>query len=182
MKTWRVIIALSFLLLSGCLVTFKDPIPAHDVAPRGLLGTWSSKNAWGEALELEVSRANNNVYKVISYRKGDRQHRDEYAVTLVRHGSRWYLSAKLPEKYGAHYALAGFEVTEADELVVYNPDMDRFDQWVEQKALEGQSMETSLGKQLLITSSLDKVFGYLDDPANSDVFQEVARYQRAAKQ
>jgi len=30
----------------------------------------------------------------------------------------------------------------------------------------------------LITSPLDQVFDYLDNPANSDVFLEVARYQR----
>ena len=31
MKAWRgVLIALSFLLLSGCLVTFKDPLPASE--------------------------------------------------------------------------------------------------------------------------------------------------------
>ena len=27
----------------------------------------------------------------------------------------------------------------------------------------------------------DKVFAYLDDPANADLFVEVARYQRAAE-
>jgi hypothetical protein len=30
----------------------------------------------------------------------------------------------------------------------------------------------------LISSPLDAVFAYLDDQANSDVFIEVARYQR----
>ena len=33
----------------------------------------------------------------------------------------------------------------------------------------------------LITSPLDTVFTYLDDPANADLFVEVARYQRAAE-
>ena len=38
MKAWRgVLIALSFLLLSGCLVTFKEPLAASDPAPKGLL-------------------------------------------------------------------------------------------------------------------------------------------------
>jgi len=32
-----------------------------------------------------------------------------------------------------------------------------------------------------VDSSLDKVFAYLDDPANSDVFVEAARYQRQAR-
>ncbi|SHM81535.1 hypothetical protein SAMN05216593_103316 [Pseudomonas asturiensis] len=181
MKSWRVIFALSFLLLSGCLVTFKDPIPARDAAPPGLLGHWTSKNAWGEPLELDVSRAGVNSYKAVSYRKGDRRHGDDYTVTVARHGSRWYLSANLPDKYGAHYGLGGFELTVNGELVVYSLDMDRVGQWVEQNKLDGQSIESEAGKGILITSSLEQVFGYLDDPANSDVFLEVARYQRAVK-
>jgi len=32
---------------------------------------------------------------------------------------------------------------------------------------------------VLISSPLEQVFNYLDDQANSDVFIEVARYQRA---
>jgi len=36
------------------------------------------------------------------------------------------------------------------------------------------------GEGVLVTSSLDKVFAYLNDPANSDLFVEVARYQRSA--
>jgi hypothetical protein len=178
MKVWRLAFVMSFLLLSGCLVTFEDPIPAHDAAPSQLLGTWTSRNAWGEPLELEIKSAGNHQYRAISYRKGDRKHRDEYGFTVVRHGSRWYLSAGLPEQYGAHFVIAGFEVTQADELVVYNLDLDYFRQWVEQKLLEGQMQETEKGDGVLITSPLTTVFGYLDDPANSDVFLEVARYQR----
>ncbi|WP_122435775.1 hypothetical protein [Pseudomonas viridiflava] len=181
MKTWRVLIALSFLLLSGCLVTFKNSIPAHETAPSGLLGQWTSKNAWGEPLELDVSRAGVNRYKAVSYRKGDRRHGDEYTVTVTHHGSRWYLSAKLPAKYGADYGIGGFELTRSGELVVYSLDMDRVGQWVEQGSLAGQPVENETGKGLLITSPLEQVFGYLDDPANSDVFQEVARYRRVAK-
>ena len=36
------------------------------------------------------------------------------------------------------------------------------------------------GDGVLITSPLDTVFSWLDDPANSDVFVEVARSQRVA--
>lgn len=181
MKAWRLFVALTFLLLSGCLVTFKDAIPAREAAPAQLLGTWTSKNAWSEPLELEVSRAGSNEYKAVSYRKGDRKNRDEYAFTVSRHGTRWYLCAGLPEKYGGHFVMAGFELAESGELVVYNLDMDRFKQWVEQKALAGEKITTGKGEGLLITSPLDQVFGYLNDPANSDVFLEVARYQRLSK-
>ena len=181
MKAWRLLVALSFVLLSGCLVTFKDPIPAREAAPSPLLGTWTSKNAWGEPLELEISRAGSNEYKAVSYRKGDRKNRDEYPFTVSRHGSRWYLCASLPDKYGGHYVMAGFELAETGELVVYNLDMDRFNQWVEHKALSGEKISTGKGEGLLITSPLDQVFGYLNDPANSDVFLEVARDQRLPK-
>jgi hypothetical protein len=181
MKAWRVAIALSFVLLSGCLVTFKDPIPANDAAPKAMLGKWTSKNAWGEALELEVTRTDVHQYKAVSYRKGDRKHRDEYAFTVSRHGSRWYLSAGLPQKYGANFVIAGFELAENHELVVYNLDVDRVNQLIEQKTLAGETLETEKGNGVLITSPLDHVFAYLDDPANSDVFLEVARYQRLPK-
>ena len=34
MKAWRVLLALSFVLLSGCLVTFNEPIPTNQPAPK----------------------------------------------------------------------------------------------------------------------------------------------------
>lgn len=181
MKASRLAIVLSFLMLSGCLVTFKDPIPAHDAAPSHLLGIWTSKNAWGEPLELEIKRAANSEYRAVSYRKGDRKNHDEYSFTVARHGSRWYLSAGLPEKYGSGFVIAGFELTNNDELVVYNLDPDHIRRWTEQKLLDGQTIEIAKGEGVLITSPLATVFGYLDDPANSDVFLEVARYQRMPK-
>nr|WP_314582928.1 hypothetical protein [uncultured Pseudomonas sp.] len=185
MKVWSVLLALSFALLSGCLVTFKDPIPTSDTAPPKLLGTWSSKNAWGEPLELEISRAGANQYKAVSYRKGDRKNRDEYTFTVSRHGSRWYLSAALPEKYGGNYVIAGFDLVDndnaADELDVYDLDLERVQQLVEQKVFEGQPVETEKGDGVLITTSMDKVFVYLDDTANSDVFLKAAQYQRMTK-
>lgn len=174
----RMTLILAFLSLSGCLVTFKSSIPAHDTAPPALLGTWTSKNAWGEPLELEISRIGEGRYKAVSYRKGDRKNRDEYEMTVTEHHGRWYLSAELPLKYGSHFVMGGFELAENDGLVVYNLDLERFRQWVEQKALSGQTVETEKGETLLIDSPLDQVFGYLDDPANSDVFLDAAHYQR----
>lgn len=185
MKVLSVLLALSFALLSGCLVTFKDPIPASSTAPSRLLGTWSSKNAWGEPLELEISRAGPDRYKAVSYRKSDRKNRDEYAFTVSRHGSRWYVSAALPDKYGANYVIAGFDLVNnengTDELVVYDLDLERFQQLVEQKVLDGERVDTVKGDGMLISSPMDKVFAYLDDPANSDVFLKAAQYQRMTK-
>ena len=182
MKTWRVaVIALSFLLLSGCLVTFKDPLPAPEAAPKALLGQWSSKNAWGEPLKLTISRAGQHRYKAVSYPTAKPSQRDEYLFSVSRHGSRWYLSAPLPAKLGGHYVLAGFEIDDKHELVVYNLDLEQIHQAMDQKALHGSTVETVEGAGVVVDSPMDQVFAYLDDPANADVFVEAVRYQRAGK-
>ncbi|TWC74928.1 hypothetical protein FBY10_101637 [Pseudomonas sp. SJZ103] len=182
MKTWRVaVIALSFLLLSGCLVTFKDPLPAHEAAPQELLGHWTSKNAWGEPLNLHISRIGEHRYKAVSYPKATPAQRDEYLFTVSRHGSRWYLSAPLPARFGGHYFLAGFEFDDKHELVVYNLDLEQIHQAIGQQVLQGSSVDTVEGTGVRVDSSMSQVFAYLDDPANADVFVEAVRYRRAGK-
>ncbi|MGF6097959.1 hypothetical protein [Pseudomonas sp. 18175] len=182
MKTWRVLaIALSFLLLSGCLVTFKDPLPAHEAAPKGLLGQWSSKNAWGEPLNLQITSAGDQRYKAVSYPTAKPGQRDEYLFMVSRHGSRWYFSAPLPAKLGGQFILGGFEFNEKHELVVYNLDLDAIHQAIDQKRLHGSPVETVEGDGIRVDSPMDQVFAYLDDPANADVFVEAVRYQRAGK-
>ncbi|MNY55781.1 hypothetical protein D3C86_1917890 [compost metagenome] len=65
--------------------------------------------------------------------------------------------------------------------MVYTLDLERLEQAIAAKELGGEAFDTREGQGLLVTSSLDKVFAYLDDSANSDVFVEVARFQRPAK-
>ncbi|WP_085715729.1 hypothetical protein [Pseudomonas sp. B28(2017)] len=182
MKDWRVVvIALSFLLLSGCLVTFKEPLPASEPAPKGLLGKWTSTNGWGEPLNLELTRIGGNRYQAVSYYRARPREREAYSFTVSRHGNRWYLSAKVPAQFGGHFAIGGFELTDKHELVVYNLDLDQINQAMKQKALSGESFQTNDGDGVLIDSNMDQVTAYLDDPANSDVFVEAVRYQRQAK-
>ncbi len=181
MITWRALFAVSFLLLSGCLVTFKDPIPANEAAPMPLLGQWSRKNEWGEQQYLQVTRAGSNVYKARTYvdNPDNLESIEEYGFTVAHHGRRWYLSAGLPKSLGANFAIAGFELTTSNELVIYNLDVDRILHELEQGALQGEVIDGAEGDGVLISSPLEQVFSYLDDQANSDVFIEVARYQRA---
>ncbi|MFW3896579.1 hypothetical protein CSV86_019395 [Pseudomonas putida CSV86] len=181
MKAWRVLLALSFLLLNGCLVTFNEPIPANQAAPRALLGKWSSKDAWGEPLTLQISRSGGNAYKAVASAKG--KPREEYAFTVSRHGNRWYLSAGVPKKLGGNFLIGGFEVIDNNELVVYNLDVEQVTQALDNKELSGRSIEVpeDNGQGVLIDSPAERVLAYLDDPANSDLFVEVARFQRAGK-
>ncbi len=182
MKAWRVlVIAMSFLLLSGCLVTFKEPLPASEAAPDALLGKWASRNAWGEPLDLQISRTGQHRYKAVSTSQAEPVKRDEYEFSVSRHGSRWYLSAPLPDKLGGHFILAGFELNDARELVVYNLDPEAVNQAIAQKILIGSSVETAEGDGILIDSPMNQVLAYLDDPANADVFVEAVRYQRVGK-
>lgn len=180
MNPWRTLIVLFCLLLSGCLVTFKDPIPANEVAPIPLLGDWQRKDEWGELQHLRVSRAGSNVYKASLYGESpdDLASLKEFGFTVSHHGGRWYLSAGLPKRLGANFAIAGFELTVDSELVVFNLDVDRIRQLLQSGVLDGQAIDTPEGDGALIVSPLNKVFAYLDDPANSDVFIEVARFQR----
>ena len=67
MKAWRALVVLSFLLLSGCLVTFKEPIPANEAAPVPLLGVWSRTDEWGELRYLDITRSGSNLYKADTY-------------------------------------------------------------------------------------------------------------------
>ena len=180
MNAWRALLAVSFLLLGGCLVTFKDPIPANEAAPIPLLGEWSRKNEWGEQLYLQITRAGSNVYKARAYVDSldNLDSVEEYGFTVAHHGRRWYLSAGLPKRMGANFAIAGFELTTGNELVIYNLDVDRILQELEQGTLQGEVIDAAEGDGVLISSPLEQVFIYLDDQANSDVFIEVARYQR----
>ncbi|VVP72934.1 hypothetical protein PS918_01504 [Pseudomonas fluorescens] len=182
MKAWRVVvIALSCLLLSGCLVTFKAPLSTSEPAPKGLLGKWTSTNAWGEPLNLELTRVGDNRYQAVSYFRDKPREREAYPFTVSRHGNRWYLSAKVPAQFGGHFTIAGFELTDQRELVVYNLDLEQIKQALGQKALSGEGFQTDDGEGVLIDSNMDQVSAYLDDPANSDVFVEAVRYQRQAK-
>jgi len=181
MKAWRALIALSFLLLSGCLVTFKDPLPADQAAPAALLGKWTSKNAWGEPLSLELKRIAANRYQAVTAHQGQSRQRETYDFTVSRHGSRWYLSAAVPQRLGGRFTIAGFELNDQHELVLYNLDLEQINQALGQKALSGETFTTTEGDGVLISSPLPEVFAYLDDPANSDVFVEAARFTRAGK-
>ena len=182
MKAWRgVLIALSFLLLSGCLVTFKEPLATTDPAPKGLLGKWSSTNAWGEPMNLELTRLGNDRYQAVTYFKAKPHEREAYPFTVSRHGSRWYLSAKVPAQFGGHFTIAGFELSDKQELVLYNLDLEQIHQAMGQKVLSGEGFQTDDGDGVLINTAMDQVFAYLDNPANSDVFVEAVRYQRQTK-
>lgn len=179
MKYWRVmVIFLAFLLLGGCLVSFKEPLPANEAAPQGLLGKWTSKNAWGEAQNLELTRVGPDRYQAVSYFKARPKEREAYPFTVSRHGNRWYLSAKVPAQYGGHFTIAGFELNDRQELVIYQLDLDQIRQALGQQRFQGSPFTTDEGDGVLVNSSMDQVFAYLDDPANSDVFVEAARYQR----
>src|SRR3546814_13370119 len=98
MKAWRaVVMAVSLLLLSGCLVSFKAPLPDSEAAPQGLVGHWTSTNAWGEPLNLELAEVGPRRYQAVTYFRAKPLEREAIPVTGSRPGSRWYLSAPRPD-------------------------------------------------------------------------------------
>lgn len=89
MKAWRCLVVLSFLLLGGCLVTFKEPIPPREAAPSHLLGTWSRENEWKEEQFLEITRSGSNVYRALSYvdSKDNTESLEDYGFTVSHQAS-----------------------------------------------------------------------------------------------
>lgn len=69
------------------------------------------------------------------------------------------------------------------QLVIYNLDVEQINQALKNKELSGRAIEIpeENGQGVLIDSPAARVLAYLDDPANSDLFIEVARFQRAGK-
>ena len=182
MKAWRVMLmAVSFLMLNGCLVTFTQAPLVPEAAPTQLLGQWTSKDAWGQARNLNISAIDKTHYQAVVFPKGQPKARERYRFIVARHGSRWYASAAVPGRSGSNYTLNGFELTDNGELVIYDLDLEQIQQAISQSALSGEPVETTEGAGTLVNSPSAKVFAYLDDPANSDVFVEAARYQRVAK-
>ena len=179
MSTFRVLVVLSLCLLSGCLVTFKDPIVANEAAPLTLLGQWQRHNAWGELEQLQLTRSGTNVYqaRLIKPSESGEVEAESYSFTVSHHGRRWYVCAGVPKKHGGNFAMAGFELLNDNLLVVYEIDTRRIRRDMQQGLLEGQDIE-ELEDGVLITSPLEQVFAYLDDPANADLFSELARYRR----
>ena len=184
MKAVRLLVALSCLLLSGCLVTFREPIPPGETAPRHLLGTWAGEDEWGEQRFLEITRKPNGGYHALAWREslGNRDKAHAYDFTVARHGERWYLSVAAPKRLGGNFAFGGFELTDEDELVLYSLDIEQVQEALANGDLAGQQVETEEGLGVLVASPLSRVYRFLDDQANSDVFVEVARFGRTTEQ
>ncbi|MFC0710979.1 hypothetical protein [Azorhizophilus paspali] len=177
MRAWRLALLLPFFLLAGCLVSFTEQIAPGETAPAPLLGEWSRRNEWGERLALEICPVGPARYRARQSLEGaDDGLQAEFTVT--RHGWRWYLSAGLPDDFGGGFLILGFELTANNELVLYNLEPARVRQALERGILAGKPIVTAWGPGVRVLSPLDRVFAYLDDPANSDVFSEVARYRR----
>lgn len=179
MNAMRVLVVLSFLLLGGCLATFKEPIPVGETAPKHLLGTWAGMDEWGEERFLEITRQAGG-YHALAWRErmDNRASARPYDFTVARHGRRWYLSVPAPERLGGHFAFGGFELTDDDELVLYSLDIELLQEALARGELAGEVIDTEEGPGVRIASSLAEVYRFLDDPANSDLFNEVARLAR----
>lgn len=173
-----VFLAACCLLLNGCLVLFKSPAAAPQAAPAGLLGSWQRENEWGEQLQLQISGGADYQYLASIHMQGQDAPPETYPFTVTRSDGRWYASLSLPARFAGNYAIAGFEISKRNELVLYSLDPEHFRQGLKAGALQGQLIETQGSDSALISSPLTQVFAYLNTPANADVFVEAARYQR----
>jgi len=101
-KALRVMMVLSFLLLGGCLVVFREPLPANEQPPMALLGEWSRTNEWGEQMFLDISRASASSFtaRLMTGSPDNLEGAEEYTFSINRSGHRWYFSMPLPKRFG----------------------------------------------------------------------------------
>lgn len=181
MKLLRVLLLLTFCLLSGCLVVFREPLPSNEPPPLALLGEWARTNEWGEQMFLQISRADENTFKarLMAGSPDNLDGAEEYTFTVNRSGPRWYLTAHLPKRFGNNFGVGGFEISSSNELILYSLDDELFVSEVESGRLAGQVIEIAGEKSALVTASTAQVLAFLNDPANSDAFVEASRFQHS---
>lgn len=104
MKAWRVMLmAVAFLMLNGCLGPFTQAPLVAEAAPKQLLGQWTSKDAWGQARNLNISAIDKTHYQAVVFPKGQPKARERYRFivrsawqSLVRLGrSAWPVGQQL---------------------------------------------------------------------------------------
>ncbi|PVZ16133.1 MULTISPECIES: hypothetical protein [unclassified Pseudomonas] len=171
---------IALLLLGGCLATFDAPLTGGEKAPPGLLGHWVARDAWGEHVNLEIRKVGERQYRAVSSGAGQGP-REEAVFRVSHHGERWYATTVLPAAFGGRRALVGFELNEQGELVVYNLSVDEIKQAIAGGELAGQPFSNEQGDGVAVSSSAQQVFAWLDDPAHSDAFNEIARYRRDSR-
>lgn len=184
MKAWRALLMLPVVLLSGCLVTLREPLVETTRAPAHLLGIWEGRDEWGEERFLEITAADGNRYEALMWRESldDRSRARRYPFVVSHHGQRWYFTLPAPERLGGNQAFGGFELTDDDELVVYNLDAAELTGVIGSQRLQGEAVVTEEGDGVLLDSPQSEVLEFFDDPANSDLFVEVARFNRVQLQ
>jgi hypothetical protein len=181
MKALRLLLTIPLLLLSGCLVVFTQPLPNPEPAPLALLGEWSRSNEWGEQLFLDIRQQAPNLYRARIFvgSPENLEGAEEYSFSVTHHARRWYFSLKLPKRFGDKYAIGGFEIDRENQLQLFSLDHQLILEQIAAGALQGQAVETVAGEGALVSSSPEQVLAFLNDPVNSDLFVEAARYQRS---
>jgi len=180
-KVLRVMLALSFVFLGGCLVVFREPLPVNEQPPMALLGEWSRTNEWGEQMFLTISRVGEQSFKarLMAGSPDNLEGAEEYDFTVNRSGHRWYFSMRMPKRFGDSFAVGGFEITSRNELVLYSLDDQVFVDEVQAGRLAGQVIEMNGQESALVTATTAEVQAFLNDPENSDVFVESSHFQRS---
>ena len=181
MKLLRVLMALACVMLSGCLVVFREPLPANEQPPMALLGEWSRTNEWGEQMFLDISRTGDNTFRarLMTGSPDNLEGAEEYDFSVNRSGPRWYFSMHLPQRFGENVAVGGFEISTRSELIIYSLDNQLFVNEIKAGRLAGQVIDVAGEQSALVTAATAQVLAFLNDPANSDAFVEASRYQRS---
>jgi len=158
-------------LLAGCSsVTVKQPLPRMaDAAEQAAFeGEWVSE---GQILYVRFDGKGIGHFAGVDW-KDDRFRLDEGEITISKGAEKGFLSARIMEngKWLDGYYFAQYRFTDGGDLILWLPDVGAFADAVEKKKLDGIVEKGRQSRSVVVTSTPDKVLAFLNDPANSALF------------
>ena len=176
MKFTKVIIALLsgvILLLSvGCsAVTIKDPLSENPepIDQEKFEGTWLMDDE-----VFHVKFGSNGVAQIAGMEWESNQFHIVHAEVIVTKGDKHnFLSVRVQEdgEWMDEYFFLSYIFSENGDLVVWSPDVDMFEDKIENGHLQGVITEGKYSTHVSITNSPLKLLKLINDPENMKLFE-----------
>ncbi len=149
--------------LSGCSgVLLKEPLAATTAEDlqEDLEGTWFTEDG---SLRLAFTEAGQGEIAYIE-RKEDAFQMERGEIAAVARDERLFLSIRFEEEgeLPEEYYLAEYQIGEYQNLIVWMPDMDRFEEAVGDGTLVGEIEKQKYGTTVRLTATPEAILDYLE--------------------
>lgn len=164
----------ALLLLSGCsTVSMTTALPhasaGDEVADREQLeGAWECR---GAPIQLRFREDGTGVFAALEW-EDDRFVPEQHELVVTSVDDRRFLSVRvfedgewLPNRYLAEYGLS-----EAGELVVWQPDVQAFADAVDRGELAGTIERAEYSTDVVLTAAPEQILAFLRDTERAELF------------